>query len=71
MEVLWKTKPELVEAEITRMKDEEGRTSPRFQLRTTASKNIIKNMNQRDLKILKEAGEEMAKTGNSEEHKRR
>lgn len=70
-EVLWKTKREIVEAEITRMKDEDGRTEPRFELRTSASKNIIKKMKEKDLKDLKAVGEQMARTGYSEEHKRR
>lgn len=71
MEVLWKTKREIVETEITRMIEEDGRTGTRFELRTSASKTIINNMNQQDLKDLKAAGEKMARSGYSEEHKRR
>jgi hypothetical protein len=71
IEVLWKTKQDLVNAEITRMIDEDGRTEPRFQLRTSASKKVLGELNQQELKELKAAREQMAENGYTEEHKRR
>ena len=44
MEVLWITHRDLVNEEMKRLEEEEGRTCPKFQLRTAASKNIISNM---------------------------
>jgi hypothetical protein len=70
LEALWSTKPELVEAEVTRLKEEEGRTSPVFQLRTTASKNVLRKMSQQERRDLEEARKDMAKNGFSEEYKR-
>ena len=71
MDVLWKTKQELVEEEITRMIEEEGRTEPRFQLRTSASKNVLGNLNEEQMNELNRARERMMKNGYTEEHKRR
>ena len=71
MEVLWRTKPALVEEEISRMRQEDGRTGPDFQLRTAASKNIIQNMTQQELNSLEDAGLNMQRNGYSEDHKRR
>ena len=59
IDVLWKTNQELVEREMTRLRNEDGRTSPPFQLRTTASKNILEKMTEPELKILQEAMEQM------------
>lgn len=70
IEALWKTKQDLVETEVTRLKEEEGRTSPVFQLRTTASKNVLRKMSQQERKDLEEARKDMAKNGFSEEYKR-
>ena len=47
IDVLWKTKHHLVEKEITRLREEEGRMNSNFELRTTASKNVIENMTAR------------------------
>lgn len=69
MDVLWKTKQELVEEEITRMIEEEGRTEPRFQLRTSASKNVLGNLNEEQMNELNRARERMMKNGYTEEHK--
>jgi hypothetical protein len=70
LEALWRTKPELVEAEVTRLKEEEGKTSPVFQLRTTASKNVLRKMSQQERRDLEEARKDMANNGLSEEFKR-
>jgi hypothetical protein len=70
LEALWITKPELVEAEVTRLKEEEGINRPAFQLRTTASKNVLCKMSQQERKDLEEARKDMAKSGFSEEYKR-
>jgi hypothetical protein len=59
-----------VEAEVTRLKEEEGRTSPAFQLRTTASKNVLRKMSQHERRDLEKARKAMAKKGFSEEYKR-
>jgi hypothetical protein len=71
IDVLWKTKPHLVKDEIRRLKEVEGRTNSDFELRTTASKNIIKNMTVEELTELKEAAADMEENGYTEEHKRR
>ena len=42
IDVLWKTQRTSVEKEILQLREEEGWTNPDFELRTTASKNIIK-----------------------------
>jgi hypothetical protein len=60
----------LVEEEMRKLK-EEGKTCPKFQLRTAASKRIIANMTQSELKKLEEARENTSKNGFSEEQKRR
>ena len=69
LEVLWRTKPELVETEVTRLKEEEGRTSPAFQLWTTASKNVLLKMSQQERRDLEEVRKDMAKNGFLEEYK--
>lgn len=63
----------LVEEEISRMIDEDSSlmNTPRFNLRTSASKNILRNMDEKELNDLKVAGEKMGKKGYSEEHQRR
>ena len=71
IDVLWKTKHHLVEKEITRLREEEGRTNSNFELRTTASKNVIENMTQEEHTKLNEAAADMEENGYSEEHKRR
>jgi hypothetical protein len=71
IEVLWKTKQDMVDKEISRMIDEESRTETRFELRTTASKNILQKMTEIEMEELKKAGEEMAKNGYPEDVKRR
>jgi len=71
IDVLWKTKRILVEDEILRLREEEGKTNPNFELRTSASKNVMGRMTQAELKELKEAAEDMERNGYSEEHKRR
>lgn len=70
MEVLWMEKKVLVEDEMSRLAEEEGKTCPKFELRTTASKNVLANMTQSELKKLEKARENMSKNGYSEEHKR-
>lgn len=71
MDVLWKTKPRLVVEEISRLKEEEGRSNTDFELRTTASKNVIGRMSQEELNELQEAAKDMEQNGHSEDHKRR
>jgi hypothetical protein len=71
IDVLWKTKRNLAEDEILRLREEEGKTNPDFELRTSASKNVMGRMTQAELKELKEAAEDMERKGYSEEHKRR
>lgn len=71
IDVVWKTRRDLVDIEISRLKDEEGSTKPDFELRTTASKNVIANMTREELTQLNEALADMVKNGYSEEHKRR
>jgi hypothetical protein len=71
IDVLWKTKRDLVEREILRLKEEEGRTEPDFELRTTASKKVIESMTQEELTELNNAATDMKEHGYSEEHKRR
>ena len=71
IDVLWKTKRHLVEKEITRLREEEGRMNSNFELRTTASKNVIENMTQKEHTELNEAAADMEENGYSEEHKRR
>jgi hypothetical protein len=70
MEVLWITKKELVEEEMKRMIEEDGRTCPKFELRTAASKRILSNMTESELRKLEKAKENISKRGYSEEHKR-
>lgn len=65
------TKQKLVEDEISRMRDEEGRTGTNFSLRTAASRNVLQNMTQKDLIDLTEAVRQTKKTGYSQEHKQR
>ena len=69
LEVLWRMNPELVETEVTRLK-EEGRLSPAFQLRTTASKNVLHKMSQQERRDLEEVSKDMAKNRFLEECKR-
>ena len=71
IDFLWKTKRHLVEKEITRLREEEGRMNSNFELRTTASKNVIENMTQEEHTELNEAAADMEGNGYSEEHKRR
>ena len=71
MDVLWKTRRDLVDKEILRLKDEEGHMNSAFELRTTASKNVMNGMSQEELKELDNAAANMEKNGYSEEHKRR
>jgi hypothetical protein len=70
IEVLWKTNPELVREEISRLKSN-APDKPEFELRTAASKRIIANMTQEEIKVLDDAATDMAKNGYSEEHQRR
>lgn len=65
------TNQELVEEEMTRLQEEEGRTCPKFELRTAASKNVISNMIPSELKKLEEARRNISKKGYSELHKRK
>ena len=69
--VLWKTKRQLVEKEIERMRDEDDKTGSDFQLRTAASKNVLANMSEHDLKLLNDAVKDMAESGYPEIEKRR
>ena len=71
IDVLWKTRCVLVENEISRLRDEEGRTNPDFGLRTTASKNVMEKMTQEELIRLNMDMAEMENNGYLEEHKRR
>jgi hypothetical protein len=71
IDVLWKTNRDLVEREIIRLKEEEGRTNPAFELRTKASKNIIEKMTQEELTNLDNTAADMEENGYSEEHKQR
>ena len=71
IDVLWKTKQQLVEKEIERMRDEDSKMGSDFQLRTAASKNILANMSQQDLKLLNDAVKDMAENGYPEIDKRR
>ena len=41
------------------MRNEDGRTSPPFQLRTAASKNVLERMTEQELKNLNDTMEEM------------
>ena len=72
IDVLWKTKRQLVEKEIVRMRDEDDdKTGSDFQLRTAASKNVLANMSEQDLKLLNDAVKDMAESGYLEIEKRR
>ena len=53
------------------MRDEDGKTGSDFQLKTAASKNILANMSQQDLKLLNNAVKDMAENGYPEIDKRR
>jgi hypothetical protein len=70
IDVLYLTHHEAVEEEIKRLKEEEGKTAPKFELRTTASKNIIENMTEEELKYLDGKVEEIRVKGYPEEYKR-
>lgn len=71
IDVLWKTRRDLVKNEISRLREEEGRTNPDFDLRTTASKNVIEKMTEEELTKLIADTADMEKDGYPEEHKRR
>jgi hypothetical protein len=71
IEVLWTTSRDLVEKEILRLREEEGKTNPAFELRTTASKNVINKMTEEELTELNKAVADMEEHGYSEEHKRK
>jgi hypothetical protein len=71
IDVLWKIRRDLVEKEVVRLREEEGRMNPAFELRTAASKNIINKMTQEELTELNNAAADMEENGYSEEHKRR
>src|SRR5882762_4039986 len=70
IEVLWKTNPDLVLEEISKLQ-EKGINKPNFELRTAASKRIIANMSREQLKNLDLAATDMQQNGYPEEHKRR
>ena len=70
IDVLWSTRRDLVEKEILRLREEEGKTNPSFELRTTASKNVIKKMTDEELTELNKAVADIERNGYSEEHKR-
>src|SRR5882762_364920 len=70
IDVLWKTNPELVLEEISKLQ-ENGINKPNFELRTAASKRIIANMSREDLKTLDLAVTDWQQNGYPEEHKRR
>jgi len=71
IEVLWKTQRSLVENEITRMQEDEGRTESRFELRTRASKIVLEKLTEEEQRDLKDAAADMEEHGYSEDHKRR
>lgn len=71
IDVLWKTKRNLVEEEISRMREEDGLTCPDFELRTAASKRVLLKLTSEENKELNEAAKRLEKVGYSEEHKRR
>ena len=55
-----------------RMRDEDDdKTGSDFQLRTAASKNVLANMSEQDLKLLNDAVKDMAESGYPEIEKRR
>lgn len=53
------------------MRDEDDKTGSDFQLRTAASKNVLANMSEHDLKLLNDTVKDMAESGYPEIEKRR